>query len=174
MDADARRVLVLGGVGAFEVVLRTDRSGESTTYGPAIPFTGMADVAEFIGSLSWMHPMYGWDFIDTEGFRETWPSTPSLAVEAPAPRPAHSLFWFTECGRLECGEHVAYCFEGAVYFQALLVERADGSPVSVAQFAEDGARWWKALNENDSRVSAEAQREATEAGFSWRTTGPSC
>jgi len=173
MDADPRRVLVLCEVAVIEVVLRTDRSSERPAYGPVIPLANMADVAEFASSLSWMHPMCGWDFIDTEGFRTDFPSTPSLAVRAPALRPAHSLFWFTECGRQEGRASVAYCLEGVVYFQALRVERADGSPVPVVEFAEDGERWWKAFFQHDARVSVQAQREAAEARLSWRTTGPS-
>jgi hypothetical protein len=173
MDADPRRVLILNGVGALEVVLRTDRASWATTYGPPIPLAAMADVTAFIRSLTWLHPMYGWKFIDTEGFRVSWPSAPSLAVEASPAGCAHSLYWFTECGRLEAREHVAYCLEGVVHFDELRVERADGSHVSAVEFAQDGLGWWTAFNQRDPRVSVEAQRRAAASGLSWKPRNPS-
>ena len=82
---------------------------------------------------------------------------------------AHSLRWFTECGSAGgTGEPHSYVLQGIVWFGELRIERADGSRLPVERFAADGARWWKAFGEGDSRLSAQGQREAASAALRWR------
>jgi hypothetical protein len=47
------------------------------------------------------------------------------------------LYWFTECAP----DADSFCLDGVIRFDGLQVERADGTPVSVEQFAADGRRW---------------------------------
>jgi hypothetical protein len=83
---------------------------------------------------------------------------------------AHSLYWFNECGLAGDGDgYVRYCIEGVVDFEDLAVERFDGTPVAVEQFAAAGKRWWRAFFSGDPRVSVEAQT-APDIPPPWRNT----
>jgi hypothetical protein len=101
--------------------------------------------------------------------KEGFPAEPSLEMTAGAPQAAHSLRWFTECGRDEPRGQVAYVLGGVVWFDSLRVERADGTAVDTATFAADGARWWDAFFAKDTRTSVEAQREHAAHALHWRS-----
>ena len=71
LDADPRRVVVLSGVPAVEVILRTEGSGG---LGPALP---LDELEAFFARLSWAHETYGWAFVDIEDPGGIWAAVPS-------------------------------------------------------------------------------------------------
>ncbi|MEV0455544.1 hypothetical protein [Catellatospora methionotrophica] len=155
-DPDTRRALVFTGVRLMRVLLRADRS-HSRDYGHAIELPDPAAADAFLASAGWSNPMYGWSFLDDPELTRSWPATVSLVLAATG-RAAHSMYWFSECGREEPGGDMAYCIEGDIHFERLAVERADGSTVPLTSFAADGSRWWHAFRAGDPRVSPAAQR----------------
>jgi hypothetical protein len=168
VDPDPRRALVLGGVNSILVWLARDRFDVD---GGALRLASLDALEEFFASLRWSYAMYGWEFIDVDDPREGFPGEPSLAIPTGAPPAAHSLRWFTECGRDEPRGQVAYVLGGVVWFDSLRVERADGTAVDTATFAADGGRWWDAFFANDPRTSVESQREDATRALHWRSPG---
>lgn len=154
VDPDPRRALVLGGVTSILVWLAPDRVD-----GDGVPIASLDALEEVFASLRWSHSMYGWEFIDVDEPRRGFAAEPSLQITTGDPQAAHSLRWFTECGREEPQGQEAYLLGGVIWFETLRVERADGSVIDTASFASDGARWWDAFFAHDPRTSAEAQRE---------------
>jgi hypothetical protein len=166
IDRDPRRAIVLSSVESIEVTLRNDRIGG---YGPVLPLGSLDDLEQFFAGLSWAHPMYGWEFIDVSDPGPAWQVEPSLLVRTGGGVAAHSLRWFTECGSAGgTGEPRSYVLQGVVWFAELRIERADGSGLPLERFLADGARWWKAFREGDSRLSVQGQREAASASLRWR------
>ncbi len=167
-DPDPRRVVVLSGVPAIEVTLRTEGSGG---LGPVLPVGSLDELETFFARLSWAHEMYGWAFVDIEDPGDIWAAVPSLVERGRPHAAAHTLRWFTECGQmLSEDQGASYLLQGMIRFDDLRVERADGSPVPVEEeFLADASRWWKAFEARDSRLSADAQRRAGAVALSWRT-----
>ncbi len=166
IDRDPRRAIVLSSVESIEVTLRSDRVGG---YGPVLPLGSLDDLEQFFAGLSWAHPMYGWKFVDVADPGPAWQVEPSLRVGAGGGVAAHSLRWFTECSSAGgTGGPGSYVLQGVVWFAELRVERADGSSLPLEGFLADGARWWKAFREGDSRLSVQGQREAASASLRWR------
>jgi hypothetical protein len=139
-DPDPRRVLRLLGATRIRVLLREDRQGG---YGPAVPLAGIEEVESFFASVGGWSAMYGWEFLDRPSCTGDWPEESSLTVDLRPGRSAHSMYWFTECWRLD--DDVRYCIEGTVDFDDLQVMRADGTPEAVDEFVAEGRRWWDVL-----------------------------
>jgi hypothetical protein len=170
IDPDPRRVVVFSDVPVVEVVLRRD---DVPNLGPVLPLASLDEVESFFASLEQADAMYGWSFFDVEDPGESWDVSPSLVLpgctEDP---PVHTMLWFTECGRPGSGdEWERYFLQGVIRFNDLRVERADGRPVSVEEFAADGRRWWDAFQGHDARLSGDAQKQASASAAAWRTWG---
>jgi hypothetical protein len=166
IDRDPRRAIVLSSVESIEVTVRRDRVGG---YGPVLPLGSLDELEQFFAGLSWAHPMYGREFVDVAVPGPAWRDEPSLRVRTGGGVAAHSLRWFTECGSAgRTGEPGSCVPQGVVWFAELRIERADGSSVPLEGFLADGARWWKAFREGDSRLSVHGQREAASASLRWR------
>jgi hypothetical protein len=166
IDRDPRRAVVMSSVDSIEVILRSDRVGG---YGPVLPLGSLDDLEQFFAELSWAHPMYGWQFVDVPDAGPAWQVEPSLQLGPGRGVAAHSLHWFTECGAAgRTGQLLSYVLHGVVRFEELRVERADGGSLPLALFLADGARWWKAFREGDSRLAAQGQREAASVSLRWR------
>lgn len=182
VDADPRRVLSCSGASELRVLLRRDRFG-TMGYGPVIPLPDRSALEEFFASLSSRDSMYGGRAFDDPSPVDDWPATQSLSVtfrtggpgrglqedpagrtEAAPPAP-HCLYWFADCAREEPGGTVAYRLEGLVRFTDLSVRRADGAPLDVRAFADDGVRWWTARVNDDPWVSSRVRRELI--GLNW-------
>lgn len=163
IDPDRRRILRLRAPGHLSVLLRHDQTATSG-YGDALPLANLDEVEAFFAGLTRSDAMYGWSFLDDPDRTADWPDEPSLLVEVREAGAAHSLFWFTECGR----DDVAYCLEGTVTFDDLEVLRADETPVPLDEFIGDGARYWQALHERDDRLSGDAQTAAQTGTPTWR------
>lgn len=167
-DPDGRRALICSGVSRTRVLLRRWNTAGDPTYGPAIPLRDFEAVEEFFASLSMFGAMYGWEFLDKPDLIDDWPPVVSLDRSLDAAAAAHSLYWFNECGQDDGRDgYVTYCIEGVVDFQELTVERFDGTPVALEEFAAAGKRWWQGLYGNDPRVSPSAQVALGEPP-SWR------
>lgn len=165
IDQDARRILVLGHPSRVRVLLRTTRSSE---LGPPIPLPDLAALDDFFDSLTWLHPMYGWEFVDGGGQEiAAWPKEVSLDFELSGGRPDHSLFWFADCGRIAGGANEAFEVEGEVLFSELTVRRANEEQEPIDSFISDARRWWDALHDGDERLTVERQRDAG-TGPRWR------
>jgi hypothetical protein len=169
IDTDPRRALVMTGVSQVEVWVRPDARDE---LGPAIPLESFGDLEELFRSLSYAHSMYGWSFVDDAEPWDAIATQPSLRVVNTARSAAHTLRWFTECGRGEGRRAEALLIAGVIGFADLDVQRADGAHVSAWRFAEDGARWWSAFFARDPRTSAEAQQRHAASAKHWRVNGP--
>ena len=166
IDPDSRRAIVMSSVESIEVKVRSDRVDG---YGRVLPLGSLHDLEQFFAGLSWAHPMYGWEFVDVTDPGPAWQVDPSLCVRPGRSAAEHSLRWFTECGSAgRTGEPGSYVLQGVVRFAGLRIERADGGGLPLGQFLADGARWWKAFREGDSRLSARGQREAASASLRWR------
>jgi hypothetical protein len=176
VDADPRRVLSCSGASQLRVLLRRDRF-VTLGYGPVIPLPDRAALEEFLASLSSRGPMYGGRAFDDPSPVDDWPATASLSVTFTADGPGqglpghpqarveaapHCLYWFADCARDEPGGTVAYRLEGLVRFTDLSVRRADGAPLDIRAFADDGVRWWAARLNDDPRVSSWARHELIE------------
>jgi len=166
IDRDPRRAIVLSSVESIEVTVRRDRVGG---YGPVLPLGSLDDLEQFFAGLSWAHPMYGWEFVDVSDPGPAWRVEPSLRVRHGGGVATHSLRWFTECSSAGgASEPGSYVLQGVVWFAELRIERADGSSLPLEGFLADGARWWKAFRQGDSRLSVQGQREAASASLRWR------
>ena len=153
-DPDTRRALVLLGVSRVRVLLRRDVPGQ-VDYGPALPLADLAAVEAFFASLTRTGDLYGGEYLDAPDLCADWPPEVSLDVTSgPAGAGTRSLYWFNECA---AGDET-FCVEGVMEFADVIVRRADGTPLPVAEFVADGRRWWQAFRTGDPRVSAEAQR----------------
>jgi hypothetical protein len=166
IDRDPRRAVVMSSVESIEVTVRSDRVGG---YGPVVPLGSLDDLEQFFAGLSWAHPMYGWELVDVTDPGPAWRVEPSLQVRPGRGVAAHSLRWFTECGSAgRTGEPQGYVLQGTVRFADLRIERADPGSLPLGRFLADGARWWKAFREGDSRLSGQGQREAGSVSLRWR------
>jgi hypothetical protein len=167
IDPDPRRVVVMSPVESIEVTLRTHRVDG---YGPVMPLDSFDDLERFFAGLKWANAMYGWEFVDVADPGPAWQVEPSLQARRGGGVAAHSLRWFTECGKTSGdGEPRSYVLQGVVWFADLRVERADARPVSLEEFAADARRWWDAFQGRDARVSVAAQRQAHAGAASWRS-----
>lgn len=166
MDLDPRRALVMSAVSAVEIILREDLV---QGLGPVLPLGSLDEVESLFARLRWAHSMYGWAFVDVTDVSDVWQAAASLVARGQHRQAAHTLRWFTECGAGAGEQVVSYFLQGLVGFGDLRVERADGTPIPVEEFAAAGVRWWEAFNRGDSRVSAQAQRKAEQARLRWRS-----
>ncbi|SDY06040.1 hypothetical protein SAMN05421504_104379 [Amycolatopsis xylanica] len=138
---DARRELIMSGVSRVRVLLRREIIGEG--YGPPIPLDGFAAIEAFFASITLPKSMYGWEFFDLPDVPDDWPPNVSFDVRPSAGPGSHSLHWFNEAGLdSEQGGYTPYCIEGIVEFETLAVTYADGTPLSLEDFAAAGKRWW--------------------------------
>lgn len=169
-DRDPRRALVLSGVASVEVILRADRAGG---LGPVLPLESVDALERFFASLGQADAMYGWEFIDRGDAGQSWDVPASLTAMSSEPQAAaHTLHWFTECGKPGPDEDWERFFlQGVIWFGSLRVERANGRPVSLKEFVADGRRWWDAFERRDSRLSADAQLRAQAGAARWRPWG---
>lgn len=165
-DPDPRRVVVMSGVSSVEVWLRRGSSGSEGT----VRMDSLEAVAAFFESLSWSGPMYGWAFVDIQDPREEWPDDPSLKLVASPTRAAHTLRWFNECGRDEDGTPVPYLLEGIVFYESIRIDRADGSHLTIDEFAADAKRSWDLLENRAEREAVQLQRQTAATPLSWATT----
>lgn len=163
IDPDRRRILRLRAPARVAVLLRPDQTA-TTGYGDALSLASLDEVETFFAGLTRSDAMYGWSFLDDPDRTTDWPDAPSLLVQVRETDAAHSLFWFTECGRHDA----AYCLEGTVTFDDLEVLRADEAPVPLEEFIADGARYWQALHARDDRLNSDAQTAAQTGTPTWR------
>jgi hypothetical protein len=160
-DVDTRRAVSLTGVSAIRVLLRREQPPHTNTlrYGPALDLADLDALNAFVGGAFQRNSQYGWRFLDAESeLTDDWPDKVSLDLTGTRQTAPHSLFWFTECLGQD-PDNAPYCVEGIIRFTDLAIERADGTPIPVPTFADDGCRWWEALHANDSRVSVTAQHD---------------
>ncbi|MFD8499224.1 hypothetical protein [Amycolatopsis sp. NPDC059657] len=146
---DSRRVLIMSGVSRVRVLARRENVGEG--YGPPIPLVDFDAVEAFFASISQPMSMYGWEFLDSPGLTHDWPPSVSFEVQPSAGPGSHSLYWFNE-GGLDSGQggYTPHCIEGTIEFETLAVTYADGTPLSLADFAAAGKRWWDAFYKRGS------------------------
>ncbi|WP_216215421.1 hypothetical protein [Amycolatopsis aidingensis] len=175
VDPDTRRALILSGVSEVRVLLRREYPGATRSDGPAIPLRDYGEVEDFFAAIGLCGTMYGWEFLDCTDPADDWPSVASLDIRTNATPGAHSLYWFNECGLdNEDSGYVPYCIEGVIEFAELTVERFDGTPMAVEDFVAAGKRWWRAMPEEDPRVSPDAQATQPPSPR-WRSAGaPAC
>lgn len=166
MDPDPRRMLVLHGVTELRFLLRRVTVDGS---GPAVPLADLEALEDFFESLASGGSMYGRRFFDAPELTEDWPPTPSLVVHLAGDTPAHTFYWFNECGRVEDGETRSYCIEGTAGFADLSVRLANGTDQAVEDFVDDGVRWWQALQDHDPRVNVDAQGTWSRSRVKWRS-----
>jgi hypothetical protein len=156
----------MSAVSSVEIILREDTP---EGLGPVLPLASLDEVEALFRTVRWAHSMYGWAFIDITDISDQWLVRPSLVVPGKQSHAAHTLHWFTECGGGEGEDMMAYYLQGAIRFDGLRVERADGTPIPVNEFVAAGDRWWKAFSERDGRLSVQAQKDDAAAGSpSWR------
>lgn len=168
IDPDARRVLRLLSPTCVRVLLRRD-TGTVGSYGPALPLVDLAEVEAFFDSLSWADGMYGWKFFDDPSLVKDWPGELSLTLHLGPDGAVHTFYWFSECWRGTDHDTEAYCIEGTVSFDDLVVLRADGTEEPVEVFIANGRRWWDAMYDHDERLSVEAQQVSQQGTPKWRT-----
>lgn len=165
IDPDPRRALVMSDVASIAIWLRVDRS---EGLGPPMGLGALEDVEAFFASLQWADAMYGQQFLDNLDAWEPTAGQASLEIIVDSSRARHSLRRFTECGRREDGAPKRYLLAGIVLFGALHMRRGDGTAMTLAQFADDGTRWWDAFYARDDRASVEAQRRFAASALHWR------
>lgn len=164
---DGRRIMRLTEPSEVRFLLRRDVAGDGVADQPAIPLADEAAVEEFFASLAWGGAIYGWRFFDLPELTSDWPATPSLRIQVGAGRGAHSFYWFNECGVAQ-DAGAAYCIEGTVTFDDIVVLDADEREIPVELFVADGVRQWEALYAQDERLTVEAQRESRHGAPRWR------
>jgi len=76
--------------------------------------------------------------------------------------------WFNECGVERDGEREAFCIEGTVTFDDLVVFDAEERAIPIETVIADGLRQWDALYAHDERLSVDAQRESQNRAPKWR------
>ncbi|MBU2693959.1 hypothetical protein [Pimelobacter sp. 30-1] len=167
LATDGRRIMRLTEPAEVRFLLRRDGVGEEAGYQPAIPLADETAVEEFFDSLAWGGSIYGWRFFDLPELTSDWPETPSLRIAVRADRGTHTFYWFNECG-VERDEGTAFCIEGTVTFEDLVVLDAEAREIPVERFIADGFRQWDALGAQDERLSVEAQRESQDGSPKWR------
>ncbi|MFT3873754.1 MAG: hypothetical protein QM714_14110 [Nocardioides sp.] len=165
---DGRRIMRLKRPAELRFLLRRDPIGEQAATQPAIPLADEAAVENFFDSLAWGGSIYGWRFFDEPGLTRDWPADPSLRIPVRTEGGAHSFYWFNECGIERDGEAEAFCIEGTVTFDDLVVFDAEEREIPIETFIADGVRQWDALYAHDERLSVEAQRESQNRAPKWR------
>ena len=168
VDPDPRRVLIMSPVSSLAVWLRP---GHTRQPGDAITLDSFDALERFFQSLAWAHPMYGWSFVDDAEPWDPITGQPSLGVTIAGRPRAHTLRWFTECGRWQGSDGEPFLLAGVIEFSELDVRRADNSPIGAVRFAEDGARWWKAFRAHDERTGVDAQQQINAFTPHWRSQG---
>jgi hypothetical protein len=140
-DTDLRRALELRGASALRVCIRQFSDQD----GPALPIRDVDELRAWYRRLTWWDAMYDDEIFDTAGASLSWPATISLdeRIATSDRDPAHTMWWFLECGRNTGDELEAYVVHGIVHFDDIAVRRADGSEVPVKAFAADGLRYWR-------------------------------
>lgn len=159
IDPDVRRVILMSGIARIEIRLRLDTAEP----GPVIPLASLDALSRFFDSLTFADSMYGWEFVDVEQPSAWWTGDTSLIATGASPAASHTLLWFTECG----DGTERFALGGVVEFADMDVERADGTPIALEDFALAGARWWKAFNDRDPRLSVPAQHGVSRAARTW-------
>ena len=165
---DGRRIMRLKRPAELRFLLRRDPIGEQAATQPAIPLADEAAVETFFDSLAWGGSIYGRRFFDEPGLTRDWPADPSLRIPVRTEGGAHSFYWFNECGVERDGETQAFCIEGTVTFDDLLVLDAEAREIPIETFIADGVRQWDALYAHDERLSVDAQRAAHQGAPKWR------
>ncbi len=168
LTKDGRRIMRLTRPAELRFLLRRDPVGAQAATQPAIPLADEAAVEDFFDSLAWGGSIYGWRFFDEPGLTSDWPPDPSLRVSVRADGGAHSFYWFNECGVERDGDTEAFCIEGTITFDDLVVLDAAGREIPIETFIAHGLRQWDALYAHDERLSVEAQREAQQGAPKWR------
>lgn len=168
LTKDGRRIMRLTRPAELQFLLRRDPVGEQPVTQPSIPLADEPAVEDFFDSLAWGGSIYGWRFFDDAGLTNDWPADPSLRISVRTDGGAHSFYWFNECGVESDGETVAFCIEGTVTFDDVVVLDAAGREVPIETFIADGVRQWDALYAHDERLSVDAQHEAQQGALKWR------
>lgn len=168
VEPDLRRVVHFRGVSSAEFRLWTD-SGQPAR---PLPLTSLEEVEALFANTTVVGAMYGWDFINIKQPTASCRAEPALTLGPRPRRTGHSFDWFAALNRPRTGNDVEpVVLDGTIYFDELAIERADGTPIPLEVFAQDGCRWWQAFRAHDERVGFEAQRVANAA--SPRCTRPS-
>lgn len=167
VDPDRRRVLRCRGTSEVRVLLRPDQPDDNTT---VLELADFGAVEEFFKRVSLPGSMYGWEFIDDPALTDHWPESPSLTLALGTHEANHTFFWFNECLCGSGDDTLSYCIEGTVSFDELEVLRADGTPVALPTFIDDGVRWWDGLRSGDERLNTDAQRAIEQHGVGWRSS----
>ena len=165
---DGRRIMRLKRPAELRFLLRRDPIGEQAATQPAIPLADEAAVEDFFDSLAWGGSIYGWRFFDEPGLTRDWPADPSLRIPVRTGGGAHSFYWFNECGVERDGESEAFCIEGTITFDDLVVFDAEERRIPIETFIADGIRQWDALYAHDERLSVDAQRKSQNRAPKWR------
>ena len=165
---DGRRIMRFLGPAELRFLLRRDPVGEQSATQPAIPLADEAAVEEFFDALAWGGSIYGWRFFDEPGLTGDWPAEPSLHLPVRTECGAHLFYWFNECGVEKDGESEAFCIEGTVTFDDLVVLDAEEREIPIETFIADGVRHWGAVYAQDERLTVEAQRESQVGAPKWR------
>lgn len=165
IDIDARRQVVLHGVVRTRSLLRRQTIEGP---GPALPLASIEAVDQFLDTLRTGDSLYGWHYLDNPELTDDWPSEPSLLVQMNDREPQHTFYWFNECTRMEEDEIRSYVLEGDAAFADLTVLRADGTPLAVSEFADQGVRWWQAFADHEDRVGSDAQTAWKSSCLTWR------
>lgn len=93
---------------------------------------------------------------------------PSLRIPVRTKGGTHSFYWFNECGVEEDGKSEAFCIEGTVTLDDLVVLDAHEREIPIEAFIADGVRQWDALYAHDERLSVDAQSESQNRAPKWR------
>jgi hypothetical protein len=165
---DGRRIMRLLRPAELCFLLRSDVGTQPAASQPAIALEDDAAVEDFFASLAWGGSIYGWRFFDDPGLTHDWPVEPSLRISVRPDEGAHSFYWFNECGTDRVGTSTAFCIEGTVTFDDLVVLDANGRELPIETFIDDGVRQWDALYARDERLSHHAQWESQEGAPKWR------
>ncbi len=153
---DGRRILRLTAPAELRFLLRSHALGGQAAAEPAIPLDDLAAVEGFFDSLAWGGSMCGWRFFDAR-MTDDWPAAPSLVVTVSGRAARHPFYWFNECGAERDGESAAYCMEGTIGFDDILVLDASERQIPIETFLADGVRQWDAFYSHDERLSIQAQ-----------------
>jgi hypothetical protein len=168
LTKDGRRIVRLTRPAELRFLLRRDPVGVQAATQPAIPLADEAAVEDFFDSLAWGGSIYGWRFFDEPALTSDWPADPSLRISVRTEGGAHSFYWFNECGVGRDSEAEAFCIEGTVSFDDLVVLDAAEREIPIESFIADGVRQWDALYAHDERLSVDAQRAVQHGAPKWR------